>query len=366
MPVMEEILRNFSQKYPDILLDVLYVPDIDLLRRFELAAPAGKGAVLFFGPGEWGDSLFMSDLITPLESLLSKDTLTRLNQPALQYAYRGERLLSVPYAIQGVVLYRNKEFMTIQAKTLDELISLAQAATTEDFTGAILERSFLYSGGFLPGLGGQWTDTSGLPLFIENKQAMDWVLLLRALESAGSTSFLSDEDLQLFKAGKVGWIIDGTWNLDEIVSQLGVDKVAIDPWPATTNGRLSGFVFSDNLYISRLANAQQIRLAIAFVEYFLSPEAQTILTSSHRIPASSGITITDPIYGSLISQAMIALAGGSAALPAKVFEVYQIQLNIALKAIFEDGQDPNEALQSAANAIQLEIETTLTTPTPSP
>lgn len=365
MPVLEEILRNFSQKYPDILLDVLYVPQVNLLRRFELDAPAGKGAILFFGPGEWGDTLYNSALITPLEQLISQETLDRLNQPALQSAYRGNRLLSAPYAIHGVVLYRNREYMTLQAKTLDELVQFAQAATTEEFHGAILERSFLYSGAHLMGLGGQWMDDSGLPHFLGD-QALAWIELLRTFEMAGATSFLSDEDLELFKMGKVGWIIDGTWNLNTLVSELGAEKLAIDPWPATKQGSLSGFVFSENVYISRMATLQQIRLAMAFLEYFLSPEAQTILTSSHKIPASSGITITDPIYGSLISQAMIALAGGSPAPPEHIFEIYQVQLNIALKAIFEEGQDPNEALLSAASAIQLQMQTSSNPTTPTP
>jgi ABC-type glycerol-3-phosphate transport system substrate-binding protein len=42
MPVMEEILQDFQAEYPEVLFDVLYIPQENLLTRFESAMLEGR------------------------------------------------------------------------------------------------------------------------------------------------------------------------------------------------------------------------------------------------------------------------------------------------------------------------------------
>ncbi|MBN1149489.1 MAG: extracellular solute-binding protein, partial [Anaerolineales bacterium] len=285
-----------------------------------------------------------------LSSVASENLLGSLNQPALDAARYKGALIGLPYAVQGVVLYRNKGIVTINPDSYDELVTLAQTSTIGDDIGAALERSFFYSGAHLEGMGGRLMDEEGLPAFNDQK-GLEWLELLLAFEQAGPSNYFTDEDLELFKSGRVGWIVDGTWNLDELAQAIGPDRLAIDAWPTYRDGRLSGYVRAENLYLNPRIQEQDLAAARAFIEYFLSPEAQTHLAEVGRIPAASGVTIADPINGPLLTQAMIALANGTTYPVVPEMALYNIYLDIALRSVFEEQVPPEQALQIAQQAI---------------
>jgi len=289
-----------------------------------------------------------------MSKMANQSILDTLNLPALRAGEFHGMLISLPYSISGVVLYRNTDILTLQADTFDELITFAESATQGEVVGAMLERSFLYSGANLISIGGELMDGSGNPLF-NNTTGVSWVELLRSYEMAGPTSFLSDEDLEAFKAGKVGWIIDGTWNLAAIAETLGADKLAVDPWPAYGQGHLSGFVMAENIYVSARAPEDQLLATQKFIDYLLSPEAQARLAEVGRIPAAFGVPTPNILNGPSINQIMTALAGGTAYPILPVMGIYTTQMDIALRSVFDGGVPPLQALQSADFAILAEL-----------
>ena len=294
-----------------------------------------------------------------------KTCLNSLNAPALDTVRYKNALIGLPYALQGVVLYRNKDLMTLRANTFEEMITLAQAATQGEVVGAAFERSFLYSGAHLVGLGGTWMDENGLPTF-NDRAGLDWLELLTRMPEAGAVTFLSDDDVEAFKAGKAAWIIDGTWNLQELAQAVGADNLAIDPWPAYGTQHLSGFVFSENLYLSPKASGFHRTAAQKFIEYFFSSEAQSRLAQVGRIPALSGVRLDTSMSSSTIGEAMAALAGGSAYPLHPGVEIYTTQMNFALKAFFDENSPPEQTLQTAYLAILNAINILQLTPTPAP
>jgi arabinogalactan oligomer/maltooligosaccharide transport system substrate-binding protein len=362
LPVLVQIIDGFRQKYPEVYFDVLYVPAEDLKARYESEYSEGRAPLLLLGPAEWGSDLFAKGMIADLNGLIDDTVLSSLNPPALVAARSGPALVGLPYGLQGVALFRNKDVITISPTTLEELTNLAQTTTQGSIIGAYLERSFLYSGGHLNGVGGRLMDENGLPAFADPKGS-DWIELLRSFELAGPPDYNSDDDLLKFKAGSAGWIIDGTWNLRSIASELGPENVAIDPWPATKTGKLSGYVFADMLYLNAQADAQQRLTAQTFMQYFVSVEAQAILAQSTRIPANIGAKASDPALGTLINQAMAALAEGTPYPNSPYMTIYSQNIDIALRAIFDDNANPEEALSAAAEAIRGEIQAQIT-PTP--
>ena len=189
--------------------------------------------------------------------------------------------------------------------------------------------------------------------------------MLKMFESAGPTSFQSDDDLLAFKEGKVGWIIDGTWNLTGIIESLGIEKVAIDPWPTYGPGRMSGYIQSENIYLSNKIQESQKLAAWKFVEFLLSPTAQAHLGDIGRIPSASGANLTNPVNGPLITQAMTALANGVSYPNSPHLPIYEVQINMTLQSIFQ-GSSPLAALQVAQAAIQEELQIAQTTATPTP
>jgi len=253
--------------------------------------------------------LFAAGLIEDLAPFASNTLLDNINQPALEAAYHDQILSSLPYSIQGVVLFRNKEVSTLKADSLEELISLAQTAAYGDVFGAFLERSFFFSGAHLTGMGGELYDEDGNPGF--NSQAgLIWIEMLRAFDAAGPTSFKSDEDLQAFMEGRAGWIIEGSWNIPFLTETIGIDVLAIDPWPVYGPGRLSGYVQSENVYLNSNSQGTERQAAWQFIEFILSPQAQGHLAEIGRIPAMLTANLPTTSSGPLIQQAITALDDG--------------------------------------------------------
>jgi maltose-binding protein MalE len=365
MPALVQIIAEFQQQYPDVLFDVLYVPAEDLQARFAEETRNGSGPTLLLGPAEWGPPLYDDGLIENLSGLVSAERLAAINQPALGEGIYADVTIGLPVSLQGVVLFRNKDIITISASTFDELVTLAQTTTQGEVIGAILERSFFYSGGQLEGVGGQLMDANYQPAF-NDASGLAWIEMLSRFAEAGPPNDFSDEDLERFKEGNVGWVIDGTWNMHSLAAALGPEKLAIDPWPGYEDGRMSGYVMAENVYLSEAATPEIRTAAVRFIDYLLSPEAQTHLAEVQRIPSVSGVTVADPITGPLITQAISALAGGATYPPVPQIAYYNLNLEIALRSIFLDGVAPSQALQTAEDAILADLQANFPTPTPTP
>ena len=346
-PVLVQTIAEFQSRYPGVQFDVLYVPAEKFQAQLESAAAQGKSPTLWFGPAEWGPSLYDAGLVADLSDMVNNDLVQGLNQAAVGSVQYKNAVIGLPYTIRGVVLYRNRQLIPEAPATFDGLVALAQSAAQGELLGADLERSFLFSGAHLDGIGGKLMDEHGAPAF-DNAKGLAWIELLRSFEKAGLTEFLSDHDLELFEAGKAGFIIDGTWNMNAFSQALGAENLAIDPWPAYREGRLSGFVQSDVLFMSSKASGSEQAAALKFMEYFLSPPAQLRLTQIDHIPAASAGKVTD----ALMLQAIAALAGGTTYPSLPQMAAYAAQMDVALKSVFEGGADPASALEAAAKGIR--------------
>lgn len=363
IPALLQIIDDFHAQYPDVQFDVLYVPIEDLRSRYETAVREGGGPSILLGPASWGPPLYDAGLLSDLSADMDARLLDSLNPAALGAGRYKGALIGLPYALQGVVLYRNALIVPEAPETFDSLVSDAHFATRGETVGAVLERGFLYSGGDLISLGGQVMDENGNPAF-NNERGLAWIQLLQTFEQVGPTELNSDQDLELFKLGKVGFIIDGTWNMNDLSQALGPGNLAVDPWPTyDQNGahyHLSGFVQSDQLYLSPLAQGDSREASLKFIAYFLSPDVQASLAEAGRIPAALGF----PVKDSLIEQAMQALAGGVTYPPLPEMETYTAPMNAALKTVFDGQTSPSKALQSAQDNIQEALDQFHATPTP--
>ena len=363
VPALEQAITDFQASYPGIQFDVLYMPVENLQTRYEQAVREGYGPDILFGPAEWAPALFDAGLITDLSGLAGQAFLNTFNQAALESARYKETLVGLPYAIRGVALYRNKSLIPQAAATFDQLVTLAKAATQGEKIGAFLDRSFYFSGGHLAGIGGEWMTSDGIPAF-NNDKGIAWLELLKSFEQAGPTDYLTDNDLEAFKEGRVGFIIDGTWNLDELSAAVGADNLAIDPWPAYEGGNLSGFVQSENVYLAAPAAGKDPASAWKFMEYLLSPEAQTNLIAVGSIPAVTGVNVADPARNMLIVQVIAALAGGAAYPTNPQIEAYIGPVDVAMRSFFDGQLSAPDALKAAADAITNSLTGASATPTP--
>jgi len=346
VPVLVEIIRLFQDENPRVHFDVLYIPIDDLPARFEESARESGVPTLILGPGAWGPPLADAGLLKDLSGLPSPELVTTVNQAALgSVQYRGG-LIGFPYAVNGVVLYRNRSIIPEPPETFDDLVRLATSATQGERVGAMLERSFFFSGGHLSATGGQVMNEDGTPAF-NTPEGAAWLELLSAFELAGPTDFLSDQDLELFKEGNLGFLIEGSWRQEELLEALSSDRLAVDPWPLYGRGQLAGFVRSENIYMNARADDESAAAGWRFIEHFLSPGVQELLTEAGRIPALTSVETSDP----LMNQMVAALAGGATYPPYPAMDLYISPMDFALRSYFQEGAAAEDALQAAEERI---------------
>jgi len=362
-------ISKFQEQFPQVLFDVLYIPLLDLQPAFLEATQRGSGPNILIAPAEWGPSLYDQGYIVDISSMTSNSLIDSMNSPAVQSGRYHNALISLPLDISGVVLYRNQTIIRVSPTTFEDMVSLAQSATRNEVVGAYMERSFFFSGGHMVGLGGQFMDENGAPVFDEQnfRYGIAWLDLLKALERLGPVEYNNDQDLKLFMEGRVGLIIDGTWNMKSLADAIGEDNLAIDAWPEYRDGRLAGYVQSENIYLTARSQGEDAQICLLFIESMYSEEAQLSLADVGLIPAGSGASeyhLTDKVNVDhpLIAQAMTALEGGAPYPIIPEFGAYETPMDILLQSALYKNVESQKALQSAYDTIQA----TLTSLHPTP
>lgn len=359
VPLLVQIIDGFRAENPQVHFDVLYVPPEDLRRRYETTVREGWGPALLLGPADWGPGLLQAGLISSLDALAPAALLDRLNSAGVEALRLPAGLAGLPYRLEGVVLYRNPSLVLEAPTTFESWVQLARGAHQGETVGAVLDPSFRYSGAHLYGLGGQLIQPDGLPAF-NNELGDAWLELLAAYQRIGPLEFQNDNDLNHFKNGQAGFIIDGTWNMASLLEAMGDRNVAIDPWPSYGNGYLSGFVQADALFLNPLSAEADRQAAWEFMVYFLSDPVQTALAQAGDVPAVTDLFVEN----SLILEAMEALEGGTAYPVLPEFEVYPPVMEAAIRAHLSEGVDAQTALQTAENDIIQRLSERVPTPEP--
>jgi maltose-binding protein MalE len=341
---MNAVITAFQEKNPGVQFDVLFVPFDDLRGKFETAAATGGGPGLLIGAADWGPALYDAELVVDITPYVNTAFLSTFNQAALASVQYDDALVGLPLGIKGVVMYRNNSIIPEAAATLEDLVASAQEATAGDVVGADLERGFFFSAGHLMGIGGQLMDENGDPLFNDDN-GVAWLNLLNSFSDAGPTEYYTDNDVNLFKQGAAGYIIDGSWNLNDLAAAIGEDNLSIDPWPTS----MSGFVQTDNIYFGTNVEGDDLSATLAFGRVLFSLEAQTLLTTENTgyLPPITGVEVPDRLR----QEAVAAFADGAAFPVIPEMGAYWGPMDTALKTVFDEGTDPATALQQAFDSI---------------
>jgi len=340
-----DVVAAFQAANPNVKVELLFVPDADLRGKFETAAGSGEGPTLLLGAADWGPAMYKAMLLADLTAQMPADLLAKVNPAALASVQYDGALVGMPWNVKGVVLYRNKSIVADAPTSLDDFIAKAKAAKSGDVEGAVFEYGPFFSWGHLYATGTALMDAKGDPTF-NDANGIAFLDAMKKIKAEGiSMTFNTDDDVNLFKTGKAGMIIDGSWNLGDLSKALG-ENLVVDVWPAG----MSGFVQNDNIYVNANASEEQVAAAASFIQFLLTPEAQAFLmdpTKANSLPVISGMEITDP----LAKQVVAALAGGVAFPVIPELNAYWGPFETALKQVVEEGADSKTALQTAYDAI---------------
>jgi maltose-binding protein MalE len=344
---LKSIIKSFQRLYPNVTFSLLYVPLDDLFNTYQEDAYLGQGPSLLLGPAKWGSELFDEELITDLNPYVQPSYLSSINPVALSSGEYHKSLISLPLSQYGLVMFRNTAIISTAPKTFDELDVLSHQVTHGGVVGSYLERGSYYSAANIISLGGRLMDEDKNPAF-NDPFGLEWFNQLTAYDDAGAVTFNTNRDLDMFKRGRVGIIIDGSWNISMLAQAIGADNLAIDPWPTYDSGHMSGWVESDSIFLNSNTTGDNGFAALTFIAYLLDPNVQMRLAEVGHIPSVSSTQPRDP----LIRQAMEAFSYGvpyPITVDESVLNLYWKELDMAIWKVFMSGISPSNALKAASD-----------------
>jgi arabinogalactan oligomer/maltooligosaccharide transport system substrate-binding protein len=336
---LNQIIAMFTEANPGVTIETLFVPFDDLRNKFETAAATGEGPDILIGADDWGPPMYDAALVADLSDV----NVENVNAAALAVGQYSDAQVELPYVLKGVVLYRNTAIQPEAATSWEDLKAKAEAANSGDTFGALLEIGHFFSFAHLYAQGGALLNADYTPGF-NSEAGAAWLAMLADFKALGADSWYTDNDINLFKEGKVGWVIDGTWNLAGFAEALG-DNLAIDPWPAG----MSGFVQTGAIMLS--ANTDEATAAVAkdFMGFLLSAEGQAAFYASDDafIPSNTTVAVDDPLR----AQALEAFGGGTAWIVVPAMGSYWGPTETLIRSVVDEAADVTEALSTAEQAV---------------
>jgi ABC-type glycerol-3-phosphate transport system substrate-binding protein len=309
MQTMLAAIHDFKARHPQVDFDVSYYPTSELRSAFEAEAAAHQGPSVVIGPSTWGPAFMDQGWIRDISPFLLPSQQSSIQPVVWGQVADSTRVLGLPLTLEGNVLYRNTSLVPDPALSVDGLIQATTALKAEQGFGASLDFGFLFSVPQLAACGVALDTQAVLPF--DEAGGECWLGLMQRLGQAGKPVFNSDDDRSRFEAGQSAWLVDSSLEIDNLGQAIGDSNLAIDPWPLdeTTGGRLNGYVWSENAYLTTTSSRSDLEASWAFLAYLLAPETQAAMDDvegARRIPSVVAAPLTDPI----LTQARQALETG--------------------------------------------------------
>lgn len=281
---------------------------------------------------------------------------------ALQGFTYGGKLYGIPYAIEAIAIIYNKDLVPTPPKTFDELLTIARKLTKPEQKqyGFLYPNSDPYfsfpflsaNGGYIFRFDGTGFDPSDVGL--DNEGAIAGARLIQRLALENLVPKGTDyQTMQgLFHQGKVGMMLNGPWEIDNVKKagiRYGVAKI-----PAFNGRPARPFVGAQGFMVNSFSPNKV--LAMEFLRKFImTKEGQlAIWEVDPRIPALKSA------FGEVASNPDIQAFGASAADGIPMPNIPEMAavwgaLGDKLTLIVNGEQDPASAMRDAARQVRAKI-----------
>ena len=186
--LFNEFVRRYNAAHPDRVVETLYKENEELRNLYIIAAVAGQGPDLIYGPADNVGVLVTTKTIRPLDQIFGADFFARFT-PEGVVDWTGSHWLAADQIGNHLTLVYNRALVPSPPRTLDELIAIGQRLTKDDNGDGKMDRYGLtwnyrepfFFIPFLTGFGGWVMDAQGHPA-LDNEQtvrAIQFVLDLR-------------------------------------------------------------------------------------------------------------------------------------------------------------------------------------------
>ncbi len=281
--ILESQLAQYMKQNPGIIVEQLYKETEELRSGYIIAAIAGQGPDIVYGPSDQIGPFQVMDIILPLDDLFEKAWLDSLNPKALTY-YQGKLYQIGDKLGNHLTLVYNKDLVKKPPETDEELIKVSIELMGKEresshpsrygLTWNYTEPFFFIP--FLSGFGGWVMDEEGNPTLDtpENVEALKFIRDLRdkyMIIPREADYNIADV---LFKDGKAAMIVNGDW------SWSGYEKAGVNfgvaPLPkiAKTGLWCAPMVSRKGYSINVNTPKEKLPLVLDLLRFLLSPERQ--------------------------------------------------------------------------------------------
>lgn len=273
--VLKDVAKGFTAKY-NIPVEIRELGFGDIRDQLGVAGPAGKGPDIIIGAHDWLGQLVVNGLIEPIDLGAKAKDFVPVSLTAFTW---GNKLYGVPYAIESIGLFYNKNLVPNPPKTWDELVATAKKITNMDkkVYGFVLPQPDPYhtfplmsaTGGYVFGTKADGT-LNPLDVGLNNKGAIRGLTLFDKLIEDKIMPIGIDYPtmMSLFKSGQLGMMITGPWAFAELRQakvNYGFTQIpTIDGKPARPFVGVQGFMVS--------SFSKNKLLAKAFLTEFVATE----------------------------------------------------------------------------------------------
>jgi len=241
LPAIKAVAAEFG-KANGITVGVQAI--VNVRADFITANQAGNGPDIVVGAHDWLGQLVANGSVDPVQ--LSQDTVAMYSEKSIQAVTYNGQLYGVPYSIETIALFCNKEAVgDTKFATLDDAIAAGQAAKDANKVESVLnvpvgtdgdpyhmQPLYTSAGGYLFGT---TADGSYNPddLGVGTDAGIAAGKKIGELGKAGvlSTSISADNSVALFAGKKAGCLISGPWALADVRKGLGADGYTLEPIP---------------------------------------------------------------------------------------------------------------------------------------
>jgi len=281
--VLEGQMKKFMALHPGTRVEAIYKETEELRSGYIVAAIAGQGPDLVYGPSDQVGPFQVMGIIKPMESLFDSSYLRCFNPKALTW-YKGHLYQLADKLGNHLTLVYNKKLVTKPPETDSELIALAQSLTVDtngdgkpDRYGLVWNYTepFFYVP-FMSGFGGWVMDDNGVPTL--NTQAnIDGLNFIKDLRDKYKIiPAESDYNIAeaMFKDGKAAMIVNGDWSWSGYTN-AGLD-IGITPLPKITKTGLwcSPMVSPKGYSINSNVPPEKMAIVLEFLKFVNTPENQ--------------------------------------------------------------------------------------------
>jgi maltose-binding protein MalE len=353
--VLTTLGADFTKKY-NVPVRVQEVADIRL--NFKIAGPAGNGPDIIVGAHDWIGELVANGLLAQLDL---GDKTKSFDPVGLKgFTYEG-KLYGMPYAIEAVALYYNKDLVKEVPKTWEDLKKIAKDLqdTKKVEDGIILMQGDAYHNEpMLTGFGGYIFGRDKDGNYDPKDVGVDSPGALAAAAEIGQMlkdgllkgGFNYDSTMNAFKTGKAAFVITGPWQLADFRKagvNYGVAKIP------PMKGVVRPFVGVQGFMVN--AKSKNDALAKAFLtEYVATSDAmQALFDADPR--ASAWLDVAKAVKDPDIAMFGASAADGDPmpAIPAMA-SVWDAMGN-AYTLLLQGKGDPQQVMKDAGKAIRDKI-----------